>query len=399
MKILQIIPGIARSVLGRRARFQEIIKNSQFSHIVISTPDENAIKGKINREESGQNFIIKEAIGSKLLEKRGAYWLTWPLFRIHIFFEVIKFKVSVIHIHNVETLSIAGGWVARYLGVPLIHEIHELWASSLNKKNHSYTSFPNKFIKRILRHEKWLIENSRQLIVQTKIMASELMQIYKVPKEHILVLGNKIDTNHLNAELYQKERKQLRKRWSISDNEVVFLYPGYINRFNGINELLSAFEAIKDKSSMRLIIFGDGELREEVINSAALNKRINYFGTVKPVEMPGIYAASDCVIMARPDCPETREATPMKLLEAMSMSRLVICSMVKGLTRICNDQTGLIVAPGNIDELSEAIEYVSRNFSQLGKMRLQAREHIVKLMQQEDPSKVLDFIYKKVTCD
>ena len=399
MKILQIIPCIGRSVQGARTRFQEIIKNSRFFHIVISSPGMDATEYNMIGEESGPNWSIRESIGSKLSGKRAGFWLSWPIFRAHIFFETIRHKVSVIHVHNSGGMSMAGGWVAKILGLPLIYEVHDFVATSKSVKNSAHVDVPRRLIKRSLRHEKWLIDNSTQVIVQTEVTADRLSQIYNVPREKIIVIGNKVDTDRFNEQLYQKESKQLRMKWGIHDDELVFLYAGYINWFNGIEELLSAFKGIKNIDSMRLIIFGDGELREKVIASAALNKRINYFGTVSPSEMPGVYAASDCVIMARPDCSEVQEATPMKLLEAMSMSRLTICSRVKGLTRICNEQTSLIVAPGDINELRKAMEYVARKFFQLDQMRIRAREHIVKLMQKEDPSKVLDYIYKKITYD
>jgi len=397
MKILQIIACIKGSVLGKRTRFQEIIKNSRFYHLVLTTPSWDANERSMIGEESGPNWKIKEMIGSKLLGKRAGFWLSWPLLRAQIFFEAIRNKVSLVHVHNPEGTSIAGGWAARLLGLPLIYEAHGIWATNKSLKNCTHDGIPRRLITRILRHEKWLVENATKVIVQTEIMAKKLSQIYNINKEDILVLRNLVDTNRFNPELYQDERKQIRRQWCICDDEVVFLYAGYLNWYNGINELLSVFEEMKDTKSIRLIIFGDGELREKVINSAARNKRINYFGSVSQREMPGIYAASDCVIMARPDCSEAQDATPMKLLEAMAMSRLVICSRVKGLLRICNEQTGLIIEPGDANELHKAIKYIAKNYSQLEPKRLQARKQILNLIKKENPSKLLDLLYKKIS--
>ena len=290
----------------------------------------------------------------------------------------------------------AGRWVAQCLNIPLIYEVHTLTSSKTILSNSKKITIPNRLINRSFNHEKLLVNSAKYTIVQTQAMAKQLLQDYNLPKTQIVVLLNKVDTNRFQAEKYEEKRQQLRRQWGVSKNEIVFLYAGYINWYNGIEELLTAFEEVKHKGQARLIIFGDGPLRDEVIAAASHTENIYYFGTVPSSNMPSIYAASDCMLMARPDCAETKEATPMKLLEAMAMSRIVICSRVDGLMRICDDQVGLIVEPEDIDGLRKMMEYVVVNLSQLEPVRRCARKRIVELMRKEDSSQVLDKLYENI---
>jgi len=396
MIILHIFEYIAQSVQGRRTRFQEIIEHSRFSHLVLSSPGVDSDHHQRIKTERGPNWTIKQTLGNFLLEQRGGYWLTYPIFRLQILYEVLKNNIAVIHVHDSDPKSMAGRWAAQYLKIPLIYEVHTLTSSKTIFSNSKKVIVPNRLINRSFNHEKLLVNSAKYTIVQTPVMAKQLLQQYNLPKTQIAVLLNKVDTDRLKVEKYEERRQQLRRQWGVAKNEIVFLYAGYINWYNGLQGLLSAFKAMKYKGQARLIIFGDGPLRDEVIDTASHTENIFYFGTVPSSNMPGIYAASDCMVMSRPDCAETKEATPMKLLEAMAMSRIVICSRVDGLMRICDAQVGLIVEPEDIDGLRKMMEYVVVNFDQLEPLRLGARKRIVELMHNEDSSQVLDELYENI---
>lgn len=394
MTILHVFSNIAQSVQGRRTRFQQIIESSNYSHYIISSLGIDAnYKSAKYEKESGTNWILKIIKGYSLEKKRGGYWLNYFPYRIYIIFEVLRNKIKLIHVHDSNAMSMAGAWVARLLRLPFIYEVHTLTSSKTVSMETSLNMMPLRIIMRSRNHEKYLVKNAKCVIVQTGAMAKQLSESYGLSVEQIIVLPNKIDTNHFNPKKYSEDRNRIRKQWGVKKDDVVFLYAGYINWYNGIKELLMAFKNVAAKNA-RLFILGDGDLRKNVVEAASCYpNKMYYMGTVASAKMPKIYAAADCVMMARPDSAETREATPMKLLEAMSMARVIICSRVDGLMRICDEQTGLIVEPGNIDELQKTIEYVCTNYTMLTPKGINARNRIVNLMKKYNSSEMLDLIY------
>ena len=68
-------------------------------------------------------------------------------------------------------------------------------------------------------------------------------------------------------------------------------------------------------------------------------------------DMPSVYAGLDLMVM-----PSLDEGLPMTLLEAMAAKRAVIASAVGAVPEVIeHGQSGLLVEPGNADDLEQAM--------------------------------------------
>jgi glycosyltransferase involved in cell wall biosynthesis len=392
MKILQTISCISGNGLGKRSRFLGLISRSQHCFLIYSTPSDpgDDIFAPVNLEVSyqGSNWEIRQLVGSAWLYRRGAYFTTWLPMRVQLYRAARKWGISLVHAHDADLVSLAAFEVARWMGLPFIFEIHGLL--DIVQENNSRRL-------RGLEIELTLARQAQCVIVQTEAMAHSLSKLGGPLASKVVVLQNHVDCNIYDPAKYIVQRAALRSEWGFGDNAVIFLYPGYLNWYNGIPQLLQALDSIPTDSPARFIICGHGELSDQVKQAVVNNpQRLHYLGDVPPNEMPHIYAATDSTVLPRPDTAETREATPMKLLEAMLMRHVVICTRVGGLTRVADEQTAILVAPDNQSELVAAIERVARDRAGLLPMTQQARQKVIHLMRVETSIQNLDDIYNSI---
>jgi glycosyltransferase involved in cell wall biosynthesis len=126
------------------------------------------------------------------------------------------------------------------------------------------------------------------------------------------------------------------------------LYAGRLSREKGILELLAAADGLP------LVVAGDGPLRAQVPQA---------LGMLPHEELLPLYGRASVVA-----CPSRREGFGVVCAEAMAHGRPVVASAVGGLLDLVVDgQTGLLVEPGDVRALREALEAL------LGDVRLRTR--------------------------
>jgi glycosyltransferase involved in cell wall biosynthesis len=105
----------------------------------------------------------------------------------------------------------------------------------------------------------------------------------------------------------------------------------------------------------QLWLAGEGPERaaiERRIGERGLSERIRLLGTVPHAELLGMYRDGrvDCVVLS-----SCYEGLSVALVEAMAYGVPVIATRVGGLPELCEGGTGILVPPGDVDALTEAL--------------------------------------------
>lgn len=134
------------------------------------------------------------------------------------------------------------------------------------------------------------------------------------------------------------------------------LFVGRLTEIKGLDVLLKAMKGI---DGLRLIVAGDGELRNELesmANELAVNAR--FIGRVGALEREELLAACDAVVIpSRVLAGGRTEGTPVICLEAFSAGRVVIASRAGGLAEaIVDGENGLLFEPGDCRMLGEKLK-------------------------------------------
>ena len=134
---------------------------------------------------------------------------------------------------------------------------------------------------------------------------------------------------------------------------IQFLFLGRIGARKGAFELLRAFASLPDevRSRARLVFAGDGEVDALRAEAAVLGDRVQVNGWIDSLQRNALLEASDVFVL-----PSHAEGVPMAMLEAMAYGLPVITTPVGGIPDLVTDHAqGLMVQPGNVDEIRDAL--------------------------------------------
>ena len=124
---------------------------------------------------------------------------------------------------------------------------------------------------------------------------------------NVLTLHNAVDRDIFTLDKYLPVRRdECRKRYGLSDNDIVILYTGRLKEIKGVYKLLEAFVRIKDRENLKLIVAGSVFYkkkshslftRELELLAKKANGRIIFTGYIDYDKIPELYAAADIGIV------------------------------------------------------------------------------------------------------
>ena len=137
-------------------------------------------------------------------------------------------------------------------------------------------------------------------------------------------------------------------------------FVGGLKPWHGLQELLAAFRNISvQHPDARLLIVGDGPMRGWIEGFAAgtdLAERIHITGWVAHADLPSLITAIDIATAPYPKL-DSFYFSPLKLFEYMAAGRSIVASRIGQIDTIVEDgANGLLVAPGDVDELTNALD-------------------------------------------
>lgn len=153
-------------------------------------------------------------------------------------------------------------------------------------------------------------------------------------------------------------KSQVRKDLGLSDEDVVFMFLGRMNKDKGIPELAKAFNMIskKYKNARLLFVGGDEEEMTPIVKKTVedIEKVIFYGVTTEPERL---LQACDVFCL-----PSHREGFGTSVIEASLLEKPVICSDTYGLmATIVDNETGIRHEVNNVDSLQSAMETLLKN--------------------------------------
>ena len=210
-----------------------------------------------------------------------------------------------------------------------------------------------------------IAENYGHVIGVSEFVTNEYVKACRIPvKAH--TLKNAVDTSKFNKETACEERKALREKLGLSEEDFVILYVGRIMQIKGVLELMRAVIDLEDKH-IKLMIMGSANSGKRAFSAyerkvrrlAAQNKdRIIFTGYVDNSEVYKYAATAD--VQCLPTLVE--EAAGLVILEAMAEGLPLIVTKSGGVTEYIDDSTALIIEKENVTEnLKRAILYMKEN--------------------------------------
>ena len=135
----------------------------------------------------------------------------------------------------------------------------------------------------------------------------------------------------------------------------------------GFDVLIDAVGSLEESSRPQVVIVGNGPEREALVKKAAqAGVDLHLPGAVSPTELGNWYQRSRIVAV-----PSLREGFGLVAAEAAAAGRAVVASAVGGIPEVVvHGSSGLLVKPGNVEDLAAALRSVDPRWGDNGPIRV-----------------------------
>ncbi|MDF5734344.1 MULTISPECIES: glycosyltransferase family 4 protein [unclassified Nostoc] len=194
----------------------------------------------------------------------------------------------------------------------------------------------------------WVFCKCQRLIVLSESWRSFYIENLGLKPEQVVVFYNPVK---IPAEVPHR----------LGSKKANLLFLGRIGERKGAFDLIKAFSLLptEHKSRSSLIMAGDGDIEQarNLVTTLNLEAYIKLPGWIGSHERDILLTEADVFVL-----PSYNEGLPLSMLEAMAWELPVIVTPVGGIPEIVTQsENGLIVDPGNIEQLSDAIKSLIEN--------------------------------------
>lgn len=191
-------------------------------------------------------------------------------------------------------------------------------------------------------------------------------------------------------------------KYNINDNSLKLYYVGELKKRKGLHDLLYALKILAERGiNIKLEVIGDFIEPEyqkfifSIIAHSNIKELVSFHGWQNKEGI--IKISSQCNVFVLPSYQET---LPVSIAEAMALKKVVIATNLPGVKEMIEDgKSGLLYSKGNINELTDKIEFLFNNLNLLVKIGEAASARAKSMF---DPNNILketiDF-YKEIILD
>ena len=202
----------------------------------------------------------------------------------------------------------------------------------------------------------YLMLLDRILTVSDKV--KKFFAVNKKGFQKAITVYNGIDTDIFNP---QNVPDDLRNELGLEKENIVIGSIGVIEKDKGHRYLVEALARLKAEGITNVIcvICGTGHQEadlKELVRANGLDREVLFLGFRD--DIPKVLKVLDILALMS----LTIESFSMAAVEAMAMEVPVIATNIGGVPEVIDDgKTGIIIPPGNVDALCEAIKYLIQN--------------------------------------
>ncbi|MFX0087803.1 MAG: glycosyltransferase, partial [Candidatus Hodarchaeota archaeon] len=179
--------------------------------------------------------------------------------------------------------------------------------------------------------------------------------------------------------LKSQERKKIRQKFNIQDEEILLFFMGYLYNFSGLLEVIKSLSENEMKSTnLKLLIVGDGEQKKTLINiikANSLDQRILLLPWQSYEKIPDLISAADICLLPSHDNKIMRDIIPIKLYEYLAMRKPVVSTALPGIIKEFGINSGVIYAQSSEDVIKICLKILDNDsLEDIGK---KGREFVV----------------------
>lgn len=203
------------------------------------------------------------------------------------------------------------------------------------------------------------------MTVITSMMKSEICNKFQVDQHNVGVWTSGVPVDIFNPRISFGESRKLRKEYGLTEKFIVF-YHGVFSATRGLVETLDALSIVNQKyPQVVCFLLGTGPAVSELekqIQQKGLQNNVVIHKPVSYEEVPKFIGLSDVCIVPLPNNSYWNFQSPMKLLEYLSMEKVVLATDIPA-HRVVMSNEKCCIYLRSVDpvEIAKSIEYAYIN--------------------------------------
>ena len=207
------------------------------------------------------------------------------------------------------------------------------------------------------------------ITIITPSMKEEISKKYDLDPEKLGVWSSGVSPSLFKPEKWISDGSKIRERLGLSEKFIVF-YHGALSPNRGLIETVEAMKLLRSEHpEITLFLLGSGPSAsslKELIKKEQLQSNIVIHNPVNYEDVPQYISMSDIGIIPLPDMQYWRFQSPLKLLEYLSMKKVVVASDISAHRAIIGNKTcGIYISDVEPLEIAKSIKYALQNKDKL----------------------------------
>jgi glycosyltransferase involved in cell wall biosynthesis len=302
---------------------------------------------------------------------------------MNLIFFLKKNRYHIVHTHNSKA-GFLGRLAAKFAGVPVI--VHTVHGFAFHDQEPIWRQ--NLFRNLERRASRWC----DKMIFISQPLIDWALREGVVTEDKAVKIYSGIELDQFGP-VTEDTKNRIRSKWKIGHEDVVIGVVSKLWEGKGHAILIKAFKELrKEIKDIRLVIVGEGYIYNELRNLVhMLGLKDSVLFTGFQMDVSEIIATFDVAVL-----PSFFEGMGRVLLEAMAMEKPVVASRVGGIPDLVeHGVNGLLVSPGDVLELSNAIKTVVKDKKLAHEMAEKGRKRITEQFSAEAMVQSIEKVYNE----
>jgi len=303
-----------------------------------------------------------------------------------------ELKPQIVHTHSAKA-GILGRYAAHSLknkwgaGLPkVVHGVHGL-------AFHPYQSaMLNKFYiaveKAAARRSDFFISVADAMTKQS--LAADIGSLDKYTTAY-----SAIEEDDFLGPISDEDKNQFRQGYAIPEDSIVLVTIARLFHLKGHEFIIESAKSLAEQFPNVIWLFvGDGILADKykkLVDGLGLGHRFRFTGLLSPNMMPIVLQSSDILVHC-----SLREGLARTLPQAMLCGRPAICFDLEGAREVVNENTGRLIVPENIKQLTAACAELIRDKALREKLGANGREFVRKKFSPDTMVDTIEAVYRQL---
>lgn len=340
-------------------------------------------------KDGGFNFLILNELRRQIN----------PIFDVPAYLTIkhllAQMKPDVVHTHSAKA-----GILGRYAACAIrrtskngsrtpkiVHTIHGL----------AFHPYQNNLINKFyIALEKAAAKRTDALLSVADAMTAQALAAGIGSPEKFTTAYSAIEEDNFLKPIPPEQINEFRQKYAILPDAIVLVTIARLFHLKGHEFIIESAKTLTQKFPNAIWLFvGDGILADKYkkwIHDLGLGHRFRFTGLLPPDKMPLVIQSSDILVHC-----SLREGLARTLPQAMLSGKPAISFDIDGAREVVNENTGRLIEPKNVEQLTAACEELIQDKSLREKLGRQARESVKTRFSPDTMVDTIENLYRRLS--